>query len=245
MSRANVLKFLSAAGVVIATAIALAFCFHWSDTLRGEINTVRPLAEFAYFASNTLLTFFAAYGIQQIWLLKRDIRIRNHRAALERALEFSDRYAQCVQYRRNFARDCASRKLPLFVGEIPKDNSKKFVDSEIVKNWNEIVETKMKLDSSVKMTNTLELIAMAFTTGVADEAAGFKTFGLSFCATIATHYDIFTVRAGTGHYKHVRELYVLWSNRLNLEYMDRDRKLLEERIKANPDEHIRPIGLDG
>jgi len=53
---------------------------------------VRPWAEFAYFLSTIVLAIVAVFGLQQISLVKRDIRLRSDRAAKEKAIEYSHRY---------------------------------------------------------------------------------------------------------------------------------------------------------
>jgi hypothetical protein len=214
---------------------------HPHTTLADRLITpIRPWAEFAYFISSILLIVAAMYGAQQIFLLKRDIITRNRRAAQERACDYCERYATFVMLRRKFIRECENLKLPIY-----SEPTQKFNIDALSSEWQKTVKEKMKLDSSVKALNLLELIAMAFLTGVADEQAGFKTIGSSFCGIVVTHYDIFTVRGSIGnHFQNVRELYLMWSSRLSLEELGKERQDLEARIKATPNQTIPPIGLD-
>ena len=53
---------------------------------------IRPWLEAAYFAGGIVVAVAVVYGLQQIKLLKKDIRIRNERAAKEKAVEYSGRY---------------------------------------------------------------------------------------------------------------------------------------------------------
>ena len=52
----------------------------------------RALLEALFHLSGVLLAVAAVLGLQQIRLLKKDIRIRNERGAKEKAIEFSSRY---------------------------------------------------------------------------------------------------------------------------------------------------------
>jgi hypothetical protein len=201
---------------------------------------VRPWLEAAYFSSNIVLLMVAAYGAQQIILLKRDFETRNLRAAKEMTARYCGFFAQYVLLRRRFVRECEAQGLELYSGNLGDFSLQGFDAGK----WDPIVEKKMKLDSSVDALNRLEQISMVFLSGAADEAVGFKTFGRTFCATVGTHYDIFTIRGSKGFFQNVRELYKLWSDRLKLQDLTKDRDALEERIRSTPNKQIPPIGFD-
>jgi hypothetical protein len=204
------------------------------------ITRSRPLAEWIYFITNSLIIVVGLYGAQQIHLLKRDISTRNRRAAQESALDYCEKFAQFVMLRRQFLRECEAEALPLYTGPVKTFHIEEFT-SEQIKD----VERKLKLDSSVACLNILELIAQAFLSGVADERSGCKTIGRAFCAIVATHYDIVTVRGTVrGHFQNVKELYLHWAKQFSYEELKKARSDLEKRLKATEPRPIHPIGLD-
>jgi hypothetical protein len=57
-----------------------------------SLLSVRPYLEIAYYAAGVLLLFGIIITFFQLILIKSDIRLRNERAAKERAIEAADRY---------------------------------------------------------------------------------------------------------------------------------------------------------
>jgi hypothetical protein len=217
---------------------------------------VRPWAELAYFISTILLLLVAVYGAKQIGflqaqismlreqiiLLKHDVNTRNLRAAKEQALAYCDRFSRYVLLRRKFVRKAEHAKLTLFSGATNAD----FTDEALDANAERIVDEKLKLDECIATLNELELIAMAFISGVADEGEGFNTIGHGFCATVATHYDIIAIQGRRrSSFKNIRALYKIWSSRSQLAEIEKERHRLEVRAKATPNHKISPLGLEG
>lgn len=67
--------------------------------------------------------------------------------------------------------------------------------------------------------NELEAISAAFTSGVADEATGFKIIGRSFCGTVQCEYDLIALsrdksKEAQGYWNNIVQLYKMWSPRL-------------------------------
>ncbi|MGD1278764.1 MAG: hypothetical protein ABR964_16245 [Tepidisphaeraceae bacterium] len=200
---------------------------------------LRPWLESAFFLSNILLLLVAAYGAQQIILLKRDIETKNLRASKEMTAQYCGLFAQFVLMRRRFVRECEEAGLELYSGDVG-DFSLQGFD---VGKWKPIVEKKMKLDTAIAALNQLEQISMVFLSRAADEGVAFKTFGRAFCATVGTHYDIFTIRGSEQYFQNVIELYKLWSSRIERNKLTKERDAIEERIRSTPNKEIPPIGL--
>lgn len=209
---------------------------------------IRDVAEFLYFIAGVGLLIVASRGTRQIALLKNqvvllkhDIDSKNMRAAKEQTLFYCQKFAELVLLRRIFVKESESQGLSLYAGTVGNFNV-----SELDEKCKESVAKKLGLNSSVAALNLLELIAMAFLTGVAEDVSGFKTIGRSFCAVVATHYDIFTIQnSDRAYWQNVIELYKLWSGRIKLAEIDEERRKLEERAKSTSSNPIVPIGFYG
>jgi hypothetical protein len=206
------------------------------------MNLIRSIAELLYFLSGVTLAVIATYGIQQIKLLKKDIKLRNERASKEKALEFAERYELFVTLYNRFFEESIARKLPSYSGPIG-DFSMTSIPRELLHDAHE----RFKLDWLASV-NKLELIAAALVSGVADEQLGFKIIGWSSCATIASIYDIICVARDIDEtnpgYQTIVDLYKLWAPRISKAQLLRARHEIEERLAATNDTRIIPIGLE-
>jgi hypothetical protein len=202
---------------------------------------VRSWFELVYFISGPIIAIFAVVGLIQVILLKKDMRVRAIRAAKERALEYSQRYANFVLLHREFTRECSKKKFPMYKGDV-HDFSPNSLSSEL----KDIVKQKMRLDSGVAAMNELEAIAAAFVTGVADDATGFKIFGRSFCQIVHIHYDLLVVYDGetsNSHAQYTRELYKAWSDRLTEKELVDIRADARTRLESIARTQFVPIGF--
>src|SRR5207248_9247363 len=129
----------------------------------------RPWIELGYFISGILLIFIAAYGAQQIILLKRDIETRNLRASRELTADCCARFADFVLMRRKFVRECDEAGLPLYAGQPGDFSTESLLEAEHTVR----VAQKLKLDSVIAGLNQLELIAMVILSGAADDQLAF------------------------------------------------------------------------
>lgn len=211
-------------------------------------DRTRSAAEMAYFLSAIGLLCVGARGLRQIYLLKDQLSLleketqdRNRRASLEQTMAHCERFANYILSRRAFVSQCQEKGWPIYTGAIG-DFSIESLGKDAA-TWQDTVKNKMALDSSVGTLNQLELISAAFISGLADDDVGFKTIGLGFCATVASHYDIFSVRSGAGSFQNVRELYKIWSSRIILQEFDQQRKSLSERMNSIPNHKIASVGV--
>jgi len=205
------------------------------------MNGIRSVAELLYFLSGVALAAIAAYGIQQVKLLKKDIRIRNERASKEKALEFAEKYELFILLDERFHKACEDKNIPIYSGPIG-DFSKDSVPEDLRKN------ARNRYDMPwLESVNKLELIASAFVSGVADEQLGFEIIGWSFCATVANKYDILCICRGIAKthpvYQTIVDLYQLWAPRLSRTELLEARREIEKRIAATVDRTIPPIGV--
>jgi len=211
---------------------------------------LRPWVELLYFASGIVISVSVVYGLKQVRLLKRDIRLRNERAAKEKAIEYSSRYLDSyVQLSNAFLHDCDGAKLgSSYSGPIGD-----FTDGSLLANPGalELARSRFKLNSCVRALNELEAISAAFTSGVADEGTGFNIVGRSFCKNVQYDYDVISfardARSGApGYWSNIVRLYEIWSPRLEEADLRQVRERIDDRIAAATKQGVRipPIGTE-
>jgi len=177
-------------------------------------------------------------------LIKEDIRIRNRRAAAEKAIE------ACGVYFRDYIAlakvqldERTEAKLDRYkgpVGDFSSDSIPPTMMDDCLK--------RMKLMSWLPALNRLESMAASFTTGVADEGTGFKVIGRTFCSTVENNYDLISlVRKGepNAYWSNLVELYSLLRPRLTKSELDLAKQGIEKSISALKQRSVAPIGAAG
>jgi hypothetical protein len=210
---------------------------------------IRSWLELFFFASNIVIAVSVVYGLKQIKLLKKDIRLRNERAAKEKSIEYGRRYLRdYVDLHAVFFSACKEAKLGSYAGPIGDFTSESVLrDAKVA-----AMSTKRYLAQSwLPAINELEALSAAFTAGVADEETGFRIFGRSFCGTVEHNYDIIALSRSTdkvaqGYWYNIVELYRLWSPRLQEAELRWARDSIESRIAAIASQGTRipPIGTE-
>lgn len=205
------------------------------------MQEIKQWLELAYFTSGIVLACFAAYGLQQIKLMKRDMLVRAERAAKEKAIEYSTRYLSVFcEISRPFYLEYREKKLENYTGPITDFTLTSFPKEHLAN-----AQKRFELSSWLPAMNELEAIASAFITGVADERTGFNIIGRTYCLTIIHDYDIISLcRDGKAcdYYQSIVDLYKIWSPRLNKAELEAARQKMDERISCIPDKCIPPIG---
>jgi len=210
---------------------------------------LRYWLELSYFVSGIVIALAVVYGLKQIGILKRDIRLRNERAAKEKAIEYGSRYLrEYVDLDARFFDACLNDEPNLYsgpvgdftAGSLPPDGP---ASDRLLKRYGQ--------SAWLPAMNELEVIAAAFVSGVADESAGFKIIGRSFCATVASHYDLIAfsrgrARTAQNYWHNIVHLYKIWSPRLTESELREARGRLDQRIArvSSQTSRIRPIGTE-
>jgi len=205
---------------------------------------VRPWLELLYFVAGIVVAPAVIYGLQQVKLLKRDIRIRNERASKERAIEFASRYLNVyVKLDASFVRDRMAENLPTYDGKAGN-----FTSSSIDQRLLSTSRKRYGIMSWLPAMNELETISAAFVTGVADEATGFGIIGRTFCSAVRQDYDLIClsrkeVVATHDYWRNIVELYKIWSPRLQGSELRDVRDRIDAKIASSGTERtIKPIG---
>jgi hypothetical protein len=213
------------------------------------MTELRPWLELLYFASGIVIAVAVVYGLKQIHLLKKDIRLRNERAAKEKAIEYCSRYLNSyVRLVDAFFVDCLKRQLKSYSGPIGN-----FTSESILRDagQRDIADKRYAVFSWAAAMNELEAISAAFTSGVADEATGFKIIGRTFCVSVQSNYDLIALsrnksKDAQGYWSNIVQLYKMWFPRLKEVELRQAKEQLDATLAAVAAQgtRIAPIGTE-
>lgn len=206
------------------------------------VELVRPYLEILYFLAGIALVFVVGYSLQQLRLVKEDIRTRTVRAEREKAIEAAGWYMRefVPMFNRMWIK---MQKLGLsaYTGPLASDFKFTSLPPTVRKRGIDRFE-KMEPD----VFNILEMVAAHFTTGIADEKVGFRIIGRTYCGTVADNYDVLSIcysDQAVPYYQNIVQLYQTWSPRLTKEELAATRLALDKRISSLAEaqlEHIQP-----
>lgn len=208
------------------------------------IVSVRPIAELLYFIASIFLLGGLGLAYRQLTLIKRDIQLRNYRAAAEKAIAACDRYLceYIPQSKPDFDERVAS-KLFWYKGPIG-DFSHRSIPPILKEECSKRYHLKLWLPP----LNRLESIAACFTAGVADESVGFRVIGRTFCSSVESNYDIIAMsryEKPNAYWENIVELYSLWRPRLTKAELESAKQEMDEKISSLPQNTVVPIGVAG
>jgi hypothetical protein len=208
------------------------------------VEEIRPFIELLYLASGCAIAVFSWRALKQVDLLKRDILLRSERAAKERAIEACQRYLQTyIPLADEDYRDRNEKNIPVYDGPF---------DSFDFRTWPEIrsdaaLKRFKRYEKWLPAMNELESIAATFASGVGDEALGFEIIGVTFCGTVASHFDVLAVAHTSpdgpgGHYNSIVKMYLCWSPRIEKKRLSAVRRSIDAKIGEIRDNAIQPLG---
>ncbi len=207
------------------------------------MNTLKDYLEILYYLSMFVLVIITALGLNQIRILKRDIKTRNERASKEKAIEYCSEYLlEFISLINNYYRDLIKSKLPVYNGEVGDFSYLSIKSSEL-----ENSEKRFSIDSWLPAFNKLESIAAVFISGVADECTAFKIIGRNYCAVIESYYDIIVIcriHKINPYWFNIVELYEIWSSRLKKAELKIEKEAIDNTFQSVEDKMIKPIGIE-
>ena len=192
--------------------------------------------------SDIVVAIAALIALQQITVLKKDIRLRNQRAAAEKAIEAVSSYAKFADLTEAFFRDLKAADVSTYKGSVSD-----FGPDSIPADWKPMLEKRVKIWSWVPAVNAMDTVAASFVFGVADESIGFSMIGRSFCANVGHFYDLMALHRSDAvqpHFQAIVRLYKMWSERLSKEQLRLARTSLDTQIAKLPNQKITPIGVN-
>ena len=203
----------------------------------------RALLEALFHLSGVLLAVAAVLGLQQIRLLKKDIRIRNERGAKEKAIEFSSRYLNnYVELDGKWTLIKDSKKIPRYAG--PTGD---FTRGSVPPQFREDAIKRFQSQEWLPAMNELAAIASAFVHGVADEGVGCEIIGRTFCRAVESDYDIIAfarLEPVHGYYESIVRLYKIGRPRLNSAELHHVQNMVDRALAKTPVTKITPIGVE-
>ncbi|SRR6266700_1807434 len=199
-----------------------------------QMTNLRAILELAYFVSGVLTAGAALFALQQLRLLKFDIKMRIERAAKEKAIEYGSRYLSNYVMLAKYQVD-QTKIFPQYCGPAPDQHSsfcRKSLDKHGLGNaWKRWDDERW-----LPALNELQAIASSFVSGVADEEVGFGIFGRSFVRAVETHYDLLCLANDgkpNGYFSSIIALYKSWRPRLTTEELRAAKEGIEAALERN------------
>jgi len=208
------------------------------------MTELRFYLELLYFASGPLVAAAAFLGLRQIGVLKRDIAVRNERAAKEKAIEYSSGYlGSFIALIDAYSTACTAAGLPAIYAGPAGD----FTRASVPAAQRPLSLKRLELGSWRLAMNELEAISAAFVTGVADEGAGFEIIGGTFCGAVSMNYDVLALTGGEVrlYYRSIAKLYGVWAPRLTEAELEKAKESIERRLARIPRQPgVKSIGVE-
>jgi len=202
----------------------------------------KEFLEKLFYVSGIIVAVASLLGLRQLTLFKKDIVLRNTRAARERAIECAGRYIKFNELIGIYSSELQKAGLAVYEGPIGN-----FTKASIPKIFMPTFEKRLAIPCCMDPLNVLEIIAATFISGVADEQTAFTIFGPSFCASVEFNYDIISSwreDETSDNYLTIIQLYRVWSPRISRENLDKQRREIESRIQSLPSMKIHSIGCE-
>lgn len=206
------------------------------------MSDLKSYLELAYFVSGVAIAVIAAFGLEQIRVLKKDVSIRAERAAKEKAIEYAGRYLTVyVPLDNSFYHAPVKNGLPRYEGPLGD-----FTPSSIPRKYRDSVKKRLQLVAEVlPPLNELNYIASAFVYGVADDRTGFQIIGRTFCRSVANVYDVIAItRSDTScqYWEPIVQLYKVWSSRLSRSELEALRNDLDRSLAGASEAGFHSVG---
>lgn len=205
------------------------------------VTVAKPYLEALYLLAGVLLIGGLGFTYRQVVLIKKDIKIRNERAAAEKAIDACDRYfCSYIPLNAKFFHDYRQKKIECYVGPIGD-----FFVNSIPPNQKDHSLKRYMLPTWLPMMNQLESISAFFMSGVADECTGFRVIGRTFCGTVENNYDLIAnsrQEVACPYWENTVGLYQLWRPRLTKAEMEIAKNAIELELSFIRDRSISPIG---
>ena len=257
--------FLLALGVVIALGLAayvIRLSVRWPEaeaylrvTDQAKLKSLLDTAALIVTALATLgLVIVAIFGLQQLRLAKRELRIRLEREARSIAIEQCERFAkEIIPAHDMYLREFAALNVPRFDFQgTPFDF--KSENAEFLKRAESWVgqipaETQKR---AIDVLNRLETWAMNFNLRIADSEAAYRPASDVFCRGVIELYPFLILlrsRLDPELYSNIQELFEDWQGRKEgraIADQERNLETALRRIKKlnKPKPHPKAFGID-
>jgi len=166
-------------------------------------ESIKPYLEGTYFVVGAFLLMGVIVSYCQLKEFKKDLKIRNQRMAMEKALDLGKEFCGIMNG---------------FPGLASGSSKEEVGDFTIKSLSSKPTQTRRELAQSLSANlNALESLSVCVQCGIADEDLAFRCFGGAFCLIIEDHYDLIVISKDQGvpdAFAETIELYKFWSNKI-------------------------------
>lgn len=216
--------------------------------LTTAYQIARGVVEFFYFIGGIVMSVAAVIALKQISIARADIVIRSKREAASVAAMQCERFAEVVVPAwSHMVTGMSKIGVPSYDGPVTgfrqEDLSELY--SDWVKKWDDAKQKIGDGTTPYDVLNKLEALAIYFTKGIADEEIAFQSVGATFCQIVNDYYPLLlTSYLQSGYYKHVVELYQLWSSRLQMTALSGQLEEVIKKMATVETRSVSPLGTN-
>jgi hypothetical protein len=208
----------------------------------------RTYFETAYFLASIGLVTSLIIGMKQLKLVKKDMIAKSRRSAAEKSLEYLDKAATRIfpailEYRKKFKLEVHNSVDTSSYYDEEFNYPLALLDKTIV------AELIVKQNCGVtQILNELESFSVAINERVVVDEIMFTPISKTLCNFIKDEYLILAVNRNLGTpYQNLINLYLKWSERIEVNNLELQKKEVENKIKQKGSRHKSspPIGTEG
>ncbi len=212
--------------------------------------------------SNIGLFLVALLGLYQIYLFKKDIKIRSLRESIDLTLKQVEFYRIIIEKLANLYGKLGTQNTLVTISKIKSLNNYTLEDLK-EENLIDIYQNKLnliyKIDSNLFneftfIANSIESFSIAFISKAANEEIAYSSVSDTFCQFVEEHYEIycfFRKENNKRYYKNTIELYKIWKTRLlneeseyKLFLLNKEMSKEKNKIDKENSKPIIPIGTN-
>ena len=186
-----------------------------------EWQTLKNVIEILYYLSAPALVVIAAIGLYQLYLTKRDIRLRSQREAATLATAEARHFnTRIIELSNQASSTALAHQVKLYEGEVGDFSPDSVNDATWGSFWGGAPyqpEAVQALGIFHSLLNELEAFALYFTKGVADEEIAFGAVGRYFCVLVQQYYPVIAksrTEKEEDTFQPIVDLYHIWHARV-------------------------------
>lgn len=211
------------------------------------IDAVSPYLEFVYYLCAPMVAFCAYKALEQIKVGKQASQISCERESYRLAAERCEFFHKEVSPEVDTFFKMLKEKEITFLSQCKVTIEDKNIKSVPSKDKEQLKKLVSELEHFHELFNKLELFAMYFTSGIADEKLAYHALGTSYCQLVEKLIPLLLMKFYKQECKHIMGLFSIWHPRVQ-KLKDKKRieelkkELLEIQDKKYDDTEIKTIG---
>jgi hypothetical protein len=213
-----------------------------------EIYTVfKEVLEIIYYLASVGLLIGVLIALKQLKLMKKDFQTTNHRASIEKSMEYLNLFAtEFIPKAGSTISSIRNKNVQFYKGPINKefrfDNNCSLASKYIKSNLDAAYEC-----DAVSILNRFEYFSAAFVSGLANEELAFNPLAKLYCNYIEDLYIVLcSLRKDEDGYAfdYTVELYNIWKSRLEKNALEKKRSKLDDEMSKIQEKRINYIGRE-